>query len=80
MSSTQIVELVQTSTSASITYVVLIEIMKKRNRDTFFFRQGMGLPYVFKVSVWTIVITNGLIKVCKTIKESILMPNAGPSS
>ena len=26
------------------------------------------------------VITNGLIKVCKTIKESILMPNAGPSS
>ena len=26
--------------------------------DTFFFRQGMGLPYVFKVSVWTIVCYN----------------------
>ena len=55
MSSTQVVALVPTSTSASITlisavYVVLIEFMKKRTEGlfchAFFFRKGMGLPWV----------------------------------
>ena len=65
MSSTQVVALVPTSTSASITlisavHVVLIEFMKTR----------YGIILSFKVSVGTIVITNALIKFCKKIKES----------
>ena len=65
MSSTQVVALVPTSTSASITlisavHVVLIEFMKTR----------YGITLSFKVSVGTIVITKGLIKFCKKIKES----------
>ena len=87
MSSTQVVALVSTSTSASITLISVWFIVwsrgvrcsycdhkEKKQKVCFvthsFLDKVWNYPKVFKVSVWTIVITNGLIKFCKKIKES----------